>query len=54
MKPDAKAWVANLNLLSSFAVEFRYPGEFATKEDARRAGRICRDLRTHLREALGL
>jgi len=51
--PLWETWRADLNLLTSFAVEFRYPGESATKEDARRAGRICRELRTRLREALG-
>ena len=54
LEPLWEAWRADLNLLSSFAVEFRYPGESATKDDARHAGRICRDLRTPLREALGL
>lgn len=54
VEPLWETWRGDLNLLSSFAVEFRYPGESATKEDARRAGRICRDLHTRVREALGL
>ncbi|MSU48277.1 MAG: HEPN domain-containing protein [Opitutus sp.] len=53
-EPWWETWRAELNLLSSYAVEFRYPGECATKEDARRAGRICRMLRERMRESLGL
>ena len=53
-EPLWETWRAELNLLSSFAVEFRYPGESATKENARRAGRLCRIFRERLRESLGL
>ena len=53
-EPLWETWRAELNLLSSFAVEFRYPGESATKEDARRAGRLCRIFRERVRESLGL
>ena len=49
-----EAWRADLNLLSSFAVEFRYPGESATKDDARRAGRLCRTFRDRIRESRDL
>jgi HEPN domain-containing protein len=54
IEPLWETWRADLNLLGSFAVEYRYPGESATKEDARHAGRLCRMLRTRLRESLGL
>ena len=54
IEPLWETWRADLNLLSSFAVEFRYPGESATKDDARRAGRLCRVFRERLRESLGL
>ena len=53
-EPLWESWRADLNLLSSFAVEFRYPGESATKTDARRAGQICRPIRENIRENLGL
>ncbi len=53
-EPLWDTWRAELNLLSSYAVEFRYPGESATKEDARCAGRICRVLGERIRESLGL
>lgn len=43
-----------LNALSTFAVEVRYPGESATKEQAREALAHCRLIRSILRERLGL
>jgi HEPN domain-containing protein len=52
LEPIWETWRADLNLLTSFAVEYRYPGESATREDAKRAQTICRTLRTHLRESL--
>ena len=41
-----------LILLTSFAVEFRYPGESATREDAKGAIMICRHVRMMAREKL--
>jgi len=41
-----------LMLLTNFAVEFRYPGESATREDAKQAIKICRHARTSFRELL--
>jgi HEPN domain-containing protein len=40
--------------LSSYAVEFRYPGESATSIDAKQAIRIMKAARSELRSALGL
>ena len=37
LEPSWEAWRSGLNLLSRFAVEFRYPGTAATREDAREA-----------------
>ena len=43
-----------LNVLSSYAVETRYPGESATKEEAREALAYCRQIRSVVRQRLGL
>jgi HEPN domain-containing protein len=43
-----------LNLLSSYAVEVRYPGEAATKEHAEEALSRCRHIREVLSERLGV
>jgi len=40
--------------LSSYAVEFRYPGESATSTDAKEAIRIMKRSRSELRSVLGL
>jgi HEPN domain-containing protein len=40
--------------LSVYAVEFRYPGESATLEDAKSSVTIMKRARTALRDALGL
>ena len=42
-----------LELLTAYAVEFRYPGETATREMARDAVACARTLRKHLRQSLG-
>ena len=39
--------------LTVFAVRFRYPGRNATRDTAKTALRICRELRTIFRDALG-
>ena len=41
---------SDLQSLNQFAVEFRYPGEFADKELARQAVRICKRIRIILRD----
>jgi HEPN domain-containing protein len=41
-------------ILSSFAVEFRYPGQKATKADAKEAVKNCRLIRETVRTAFGL
>lgn len=45
---------AEVQLLTDYAVAFRYPGPKATKEDARVAVLRVRELREHFRTALGL
>jgi HEPN domain-containing protein len=44
----------DMDVLSRFAVLFRYPGESATREDAQRAMVLMRKYRYELRHALGL
>jgi HEPN domain-containing protein len=44
----------DLRFLSRAAVEYRYPGESATREDAARVTDICQQLRALLRTLLGL
>lgn len=39
-------------LLTQYAVQFRYPGESADKEEARRAIQAMKQLRTDIRETL--
>ncbi|MGH9939214.1 MAG: HEPN domain-containing protein, partial [Blastocatellia bacterium] len=45
---------ANLKYLSGFSVDIRYPDATATKTDARKAIKICRDVRKVIRTAFGL
>mgnify|MGYP005835672789 CR=1 FL=1 len=40
--------------LSKYAVEFRYPGELATRDDARTALQAMKAVRAFLRQKLGL
>lgn len=42
------------NSLTSFAVEFRYPGNEATKADAKKAVADCKSVRREARLSLGL
>ena len=55
--PVERSWnglAANLNVLSTFVVAYRYPGMSATRADAKDAIRRCRSVRTVVRQALGL
>ena len=47
LRPDLQA-------LSAFAVDFRYPGESADKEEAREALKFCRIVRKQIRISLGI
>lgn len=44
----------NLDLLNDYSVDYRYPGEWANKDDARQAYRAATDVRTFMRGRLGL
>jgi len=46
--------VEELRFLTRAAVAFRYPGEAATRKDAREAYRLCERLRKLWRQRLGL
>lgn len=45
---------ANLDLLDDYSVRFRYPGDWADKDEARQAYRAARDFRQFMRIKLGL
>lgn len=47
-------WERELRELSDHAVELRYPGEDAKRDDARRALRLCQQFRELVRTSLGL
>ena len=44
----------NLDILNDYSVDYRYPGEWANKDDARQAFRAATDVRTFMRARLGL
>ena len=52
--PIWSAWENELKTLSHFAVLFRYPGESATKEDAKLAVQIMKKFRAGIRTSLRL
>ncbi len=52
--PLWESWSDNVEWLTQYAVLFRYPGESATREDARKAVGIMRKLVPELRRTLGL
>jgi len=43
-----------LRRLNDYAVKFRYPGNVASKSDARQALKACRSIRAEIRFGLGL
>ena len=52
--PEWDSLRTDLNSLSAFAVEYRYPGESATIDEAREALERCRKVHQVMRRALGL
>jgi HEPN domain-containing protein len=57
LPPVEPLWAAlksTLQDLTDFAVDFRYPGHEANKQDAKTAIRDCKAVRKEVREALGL
>jgi HEPN domain-containing protein len=55
--PAEPSWLAlqlQLDALNKFAVVYRYPGNDATKADAKQAVEDCREVRRTIRQAFGL
>jgi HEPN domain-containing protein len=53
-EPLWQAYRSTFRYISSYAVDFRYPGESAEKEDAQEALKICRAFRRVARLSLGM
>ena len=51
--PLLESFRETMNRLGNFAVVFRYPGDFATKEDATVACTLCSSVRDEIRTHLG-
>lgn len=54
LEPTWTSLTPDLNALSAFAVEYRYPGESADLTEAREAFQKCRNVRGVIRRALNL
>ncbi len=54
IEPSWETLRPHLRTLTTFAVEFRYPGESADKATAREAWELCREVRRRVRLSLGL
>ena len=54
LEPSWKLLRPEVQMLSLFAVEIRYPGTSADKMTAREMVKICREIRTLVRASLGL
>ncbi|MEX2138775.1 MAG: HEPN domain-containing protein [Pirellulales bacterium] len=51
--PAWNAWRSDFVVLTTHAVEFRYPGKSANAADAQNATRVCLNVRTIIRPSLG-
>ena len=54
IEPTWTSMTADLNILSAFAVEYRYPGDSADLDEAKEALQICKKVRQVIRHALHL
>jgi hypothetical protein len=54
IQPTWTSMTADLNTLSAFAVEYRYPGDSADLSEAREAFQKCEDVRGIIRQTLHL
>jgi HEPN domain-containing protein len=54
LSPLWESWRPSFRTVKDFAVEFRYPGEWAEPHDARRALEITTGFRADARRALGV
>jgi HEPN domain-containing protein len=54
IKPFLEVFRNDLKMLSVYAIDFRYPGESATKEEAKEAIRAMKKIRSEFRVLLNL
>jgi len=54
IEPTWTSMTADLNALSAFAVEYRYPGDSADLDEAKEALQMCKNVRQVIRFALHL
>jgi len=54
LEPLWKSFLPASQLLTDYAVDFRYPGDAATLTDARQCMKDCRGIRREVRLSLGL
>jgi HEPN domain-containing protein len=54
VEPTWNVLQVDLSFLSAFAVDYRYPGNNASKQTARDAIKSCRNVRAVIRSAFGL
>jgi HEPN domain-containing protein len=54
VEPLRMAFTPTARHLTSYAVEFRYPGHSVARQDARKAMNDCRAIRKEVRASLGL
>ena len=47
-------WQADFLILTTHAVDFRYPGKSSSSADADHAMKVCEEVRTAIRNELGL
>lgn len=52
--PELECYAEGLGYLNQFAVAFRYPGDSASREQAKRAVTIMQELRSIIRMKMGL
>jgi HEPN domain-containing protein len=54
LEPTWTVLTPDLQTLTLYAVSTRYPGSSAARSDARNAVNLCRDVRSRVRQSLGL
>jgi HEPN domain-containing protein len=54
ISPDLEMFCDGMNILTDYAVVFRYPGESATKEQSRESFLKCIEMREAIRNKLKL
>jgi HEPN domain-containing protein len=54
LEPLWSAFLPQAQLLEDYAVDFRYPGDTATLDEARQALKNCKSIRREVRSSLGL